>query len=459
MNIYQTEFAYFIGAGGIGMSALIRYFLSKGIEVAGYDKTASPLTEQLKNEGVFIHYEDDILLIPKNFKNPKKTLVVYTPAVPDTLTELTFFKEKGFEVLKRSEVLGLITEAERSLCIAGTHGKTTTSTMTAHILKQSRMACNAFLGGISKNYGSNFILSEHSPLTVIEADEYDRSFHRLTPYMALITSADPDHTDIYATPEAYRESFEQFTSLVRPGGALIMKSGIAVTPRLQDNVRFYTYSATDEDADFHARQIRIGNGEIVFDFVGPSMQITDIQLGVPVQINIENGVAAMALAWLNGVSIKEIRDAMKTFAGVERRFDFILKKDNVVLIDDYAHHPEELKNCIKSVRLLYEGRKITGIFQPHLYTRTRDLADAFAESLSLLDELILLDIYPAREEPIPDVTSQLILDRVTIPDKKLCTKETLLDVIAAGTYEVVLTLGAGDIDRMVEPIKEILERK
>ena len=458
MNLNQIQSVYFIGAGGIGMSALIRYCLSKGMRVAGYDRTSSPLTDCLISEGADIHYVDNVELIPDTFRSPDKTVVVYTPAVPEEHTELTFFRKNGFEVLKRSQMLGIITQSKRGLCIAGTHGKTTTSSMTAHLLKQSRVDCNAFLGGILKNTRSNLMLSEKSDLTVVEADEYDRSFHQLTPCMAVITSVDPDHLDIYGSPEAYRESFELFTSLIRPQGALILKYGIDVNPKLQDNVQLYTYSATNSNADFHARNIRIANGEIYFDFVGPSMLITDIQLGTPVRTNIENGVAAITLAWLNGVTPDEIRSAMQSFAGVERRFDLRLKKDTIVFIDDYAHHPEELSNCIRSVKELYVGRKVTGIFQPHLYTRTRDFIAEFALSLSLLDELILLDIYPAREEPIPGITSQAIFDKVTCSDKTLCTKEQLLEIMEVGNYEVVLTLGAGDIDRLVEPIKEILNR-
>ena len=459
MNITQIQSIYFIGAGGIGMSALIRYFLFNGIPVAGYDRTPSPLIDRLISEGAAIHYTDNVELIPEQFRLPDQTVVVYTPAVPESHTELTFFQTNGFEVLKRSQMLGIITQSKRGLCIAGTHGKTTTSSMTAHLLKQSHVDCNAFLGGILKNYDSNLMVSEQSDLTVVEADEYDRSFHQLIPYMAVITSVDPDHLDIYGTPEVYRESFETFTSLVRPSGVLIMKYGLNLTPRLQSGVKLFTYSASDEKADFRARNIRISNGEIVFDFAGPSLMIPNIQLGVPIKINIENGVAAMTLAWLNGVSPDEIQRAMNTFAGAERRFDFRLKNEHIVFMDDYAHHPEELKNCILSVKELYPRQKVTGIFQPHLYTRTRDFIAEFAQSLSLLDELILLDIYPAREKPIPGITSQVIFNKVTCPNKTLCTKEQLLEIIANGTYDVVLTLGAGDIDRLVEPIKEILEKK
>lgn len=459
MNLNNIKSVYFIGAGGIGMSALVRYFLAKGKRVAGYDRTPSALTTKLIEEGAAIHFEEDDARIPNDFRDKDTTLVVYTPAVPASHKELVYFRAHGFEVMKRSQVLGLITASSRGLCIAGTHGKTTTSSMTAHILNASAVGCNAFLGGVLKNSGSNLMLSDHSDLTVIEADEYDRSFHFLTPYMAVITSADPDHLDIYGTPAAYRESFEKFTSLIRPGGALVMKKGIAVMPQLQSDVRLYTYSATDETADFHAENIRVGNGEIYFDFVSPTLRISDVQLGVPLRINIENGIAAMAIAWLNRVTADEMREAMKTFAGAQRRFDFQIKKEQIVYIDDYAHHPEELINSIQSVKELYKGRKVTCVFQPHLYTRTRDFADAFAAALSLPDRLILLDIYPAREEPIPGVTSEMIFEKVTIKDKILCKKEDLLKTLEADDLEVLVTLGAGDIDRFVEPIRDMLNKK
>ena len=455
MDINRVASVYFVGAGGIGMSALIRYFLSKGKRVGGYDRTPSDLTEALRKEGADIHYTDDVALVADVFKSPEDTLVVYTPAVPESHTELAYFRARGFEVMKRARVLGEITRSARGLCVAGTHGKTTTSSMLAHLLKSSHVDCNAFLGGILKNYESNLMLSDTSDLTVIEADEFDRSFHWLTPYMAVITSADPDHRDIYGTPEAYRESFEVFTSVIRPDGCLLLKKGVRVTPRLREGVRLYTYSAT-EAADFHAENIVIRDGKITFDFVGPRVRIPEVELGVPVKVNIENGVAAMAIAWLNGVTPEEIRQGMASFAGPRRRFDFHLRTDRVALIDDYAHHPAELRQSILSVKELYAGRKVTGIFQPHLYSRTRDFADDFARSLSLLDELILLDIYPAREKPIPGVTSRIIFDKVTIPDKILCDKRELLDVIARGRYEVVLMVGAGDIDRLVEPVREIL---
>jgi UDP-N-acetylmuramate--alanine ligase len=457
MEMHNIKAVYFIGAGGIGMSALIRYFLFKGKWVAGYDRTPSELTEQLIKEGAAIHYTDDVGLIPEIFRFQAHTLVVYTPAVPESHTELTWFHSNHFEVMKRAQVLGEITKVYRGLCVAGTHGKTTTSSMAAHLLKQSSVDCNAFLGGILKNYDSNLMLSEKSNLVVVEADEYDRSFHWLTPYMAVVTSADPDHLDIYGTPEAYRESFEHFTSLIRPGGCLIMKKDIDLTPRLQPGTRLYSYSGTDK-GDFHAENIRTGNGEIYFDFVTPDARINAVRLGVPVKVNIENGVAAMALAWLNGATTDEIKKAMYSFGGAKRRFDFHLKTGNSVLIDDYAHHPAELRESILSVKELYAGKKITGIFQPHLYSRTRDFAADFAAALSLLDQLILLDIYPAREEPLPGVTSRMIFDNVSISDKTLCTKEQLINIMSAGTYEVVLMLGAGDIDRIVEPVKQVLNK-
>lgn len=460
MEMQKITSVYFVGAGGIGMSALARYFRAKGKQVAGYDKTPSDLTAALIEEGIRIHYMDDITLIPEDCKQIDSTLVIYTPAIPETHTELNYFKANGFTLMKRARVLGEITRTERGLCVAGTHGKTTTSSMLAHLLKQSHVDCNAFLGGILKNYNSNLMLSDKSDLAVIEADEFDRSFHWLNPYMAVITAVDPDHLDIYGTPAAYRESFEHFTSLIRPDGCLVMKKGLQLQPRLQEGTKLYTYSATEE-ADFFARNIRIGNGDIVFDFVTPDGSIPDVKLGVPVKVNIENGVAAMALAWLNGLTPEEIRRGMASFAGPVRRFDFHLKKEDIVLLDDYAHHPAELKASIQSVKELYPDKKVTGIFQPHLYTRTRDFAADFAASLSLLDELILLDIYPAREEPIPGVTSQIIFDRVTIPNKRMIRKEELLDLVQkeAASFEVVLMVGAGNIDRLVEPVKQILEKR
>ena len=403
MNLSDIQSVYFIGAGGIGMSALVRYFLSKGKAVAGYDRTPSELTERLVKEGAQIHYEENAALIPDTCRNPATTLVVYTPAIPQEHAELAYFRAGGFEIHKRAQVLGLITRGSKGLCVAGTHGKTTTSTMAAHLLHQSHVGCTAFLGGISKNYGTNLLLSADSPYTVIEADEFDRSFHHLSPWMSVITATDPDHLDIYGTREAYLESFRHYTTLIRPGGALIIHQDLDLQPDLQPGVATYTYGR--DAGDFHAENIRIGGGEIYLDFVAPDTRIRDVRLGVPVSINIDNGVAAMALAHLSGATDKEIRRGMDSFEGVVRRFDFKVKTDRVVFLSDYAHHPAEIAQSVKSVRELYPDRKITGLFQPHLYTRTRDFYQEFADSLSLLDEVILTEIYPAREEPIPSTTT------------------------------------------------------
>ncbi|MDR3338531.1 MAG: UDP-N-acetylmuramate--L-alanine ligase [Candidatus Symbiothrix sp.] len=474
------DYIYFIGAGGIGMSALVRYFLSKGKKVAGYDRVESELTRLLNTEGAEIHYEDNIDLIPPAFKDKEHTLVVLTPAVPNDHSEWVYFCDNGFEIHKRAQVLGEITQTNRGLCVAGTHGKTTTSSMIAHLLKQSAVDCNAFLGGILKNYDSNLLLSDKSDLTVIEADEYDRSFHWLTPYMAVITSVAPDHLDIYGTPEAYRESFRYFTSLIRENGVLLMEAGVAIQPELQKGVKLYRYAHGTEghtlkgtgvrnetaassslgagrgEVDFQAENIRIGKGEIYFDFVTPEKTIRDIHLGVPVKINIVNSVAAMAIAYLNGVSEEELRTGMASFQGAKRRFDFHIKRDDLVLVDDYAHHPEELAASISSVKELYPDKKLTVVFQPHLYSRTKDFYKEFAESLSLADEVILIPIYPARETPIPGVSSQMILDLLTIPEKHLYTKAELLEKIGDGRREVILIAGAGDIELLVTPVKEIL---
>ena len=379
MNIDTIKSVYFIGAGGIGMSALVRYFLSLGKMVAGYDRTPSALTERLIAEGAAIHYEDSCTLIPENCKDKSYTLVVYTPAVPQDHSELTWFRKQGFEVQKRAQVLGTITCSRRGLCVAGTHGKTTTSSMAAHLVYGSHVGATAFLGGISQNYGTNLLLSDKSDYVVIEADEFDRSFHHLRPYMSVITSTDPDHLDIYGTPEAYWESFEKYTSLIRPDGVLIIHEGLEVTPRVQPGVRVYTYSR--DKGDYHAENIRIGGGEILFDFVYPDGIVKDIQLGVPLSVNIDNGIAAMAMAQLAGVSDQELRDGMATFRGVERRFDFKLKSDTKAYLSDYAHHPAEIRQSALSIRELYAGRKVTAIFQPHLYSRTQDFYREFADSL------------------------------------------------------------------------------
>ncbi|MDP4271539.1 MAG: UDP-N-acetylmuramate--L-alanine ligase [Bacteroidota bacterium] len=456
-SLKDIKSVYFVGAGGIGMSALVRYFLAKGKKVAGYDKTATELTAQLIKEGADIHYEDNCSLIPAYCLEKETTLVVLTPAVPHEHSELTYFRTNGFWMAKRAEVLGEITNTDRGICVAGTHGKTTTSSMTAHLLKQSPVDCNAFLGGILKNYNSNLMLSDKSDLTVIEADEYDRSFHWLHPYMAVITSSDPDHLDIYGTEEEYLKSFRIFTSLIKEDGCLIMKKGLKVEPDLKPSVKLYSYSI--EEGDFHAKRVRIGNGTIVFDFVTPTETIKDIELGVPVRINIENSIAAMALAWLNGVTGEDLRKGMASYRGAKRRFDFYLKSDNLVVLDDYGHHPEEVKASISSLKQLYPDRKITVIFQPHLFTRTRDFYVEFAEHLSLADELILLEIYPARELPIPGVSSEIIFEKVTSPKKTLCSKKELLNQLRGKEYDVVMTLGAGDIDTYIPQIIDTLQGK
>ena len=458
MNIETIQSVYFVGAGGIGMSALIRYFLSKGKRVAGYDRTPSELTARLIKEGADIHYEEDVNLIPDWCKDSASTLVVYTPAIPQEHVELNYFRTNSFEIHKRAQVLGIITRSSKALCVAGTHGKTTTSTMVAHLLHQSAVGCTAFLGGISKNYGTNLLLSQDSPYTVIEADEFDRSFHWLSPYMSVITATDPDHLDIYGTREAYLESFRHYTTLIQPDGVLIIHEGLALQPDVQPSVKTYTYNR--ESGDFHAENIRIGGGEIVIDFVAPDTRINDIRLGVPISINIENGVAAMALAHLSGVTDEEIRRGMDSFRGVDRRFDFKLKTDRIVFLSDYAHHPAEIAQSVKSVRELYRDKKITAIFQPHLYTRTRDFYREFANSLSLLDEVILTDIYPAREQPIPGVSSRLIYDHLRPGiEKYLCRKEDVLSLLESKPIEVLIVLGAGDLDNYVPEISRLLEKR
>lgn len=456
MNTNTLKAVYFVGAGGIGMSALVRYFLSKGKAVGGYDRTASALTEKLRQEGADIHYEDNVALIPEVFLNPETTLIVYTPAIPAEHKELTYFREHNFEIQKRAQVLGMITQTERGLCVAGTHGKTTTSTMAAFLLDNSHVKCNAFLGGISKNYGTNLLVSDQSDFVVIEADEFDRSFHWLTPYATVITATDSDHLDIYGTHEAYLESFRKYTSLIRPDGYLIIKKGIDLQPDVKEGVTVYTYS--DKEGDFHAENIRIGNGEIFFDFISPLGNIKDVQLGVPVYVNIENGIAAMALAQIGGATAEEIKAAMPQFKGVDRRFDFKLKNDHIVFLSDYAHHPAEIKQSVSSLRMLYPDKKLTAIFQPHLYTRTRDFYKDFADSLSLLDEVILLDIYPARELPIEGVTSKLIYDNLRPGiEKTMCHKEDFIELLKTKKIEVLITLGAGDVDNYVTPIYELLK--
>lgn len=449
---------YFVGIGGIGMAALARYYMSKGKNVAGYDRTPSALTDALETEGAKIDFTDTMDAVPESFRSPADTMVIYTPAVPATNVPLKYFNDNGFNVMKRSEALGLITRGSKSLCFAGTHGKTTTSSMAAHILHTSKAGCNAFLGGILRNYGSNLLLSATSPYSVIEADEYDRSFHRLSPHIAVITATDPDHLDIYGNEENYLESFAHFTELIHPDGALIIHEGLKLKPRQAPSVRTYTYSR--DHGDFHADNIRRGEGTIVFDLVTPHSTIADIALGVPVEINIDNAIAAIAATLLTGeVTDEDIRKAISTFQGAERRFQFLLKQpgpEGHVIIDDYAHHPDELRQSILSVKALYPGRRLTVAFQPHLYTRTRDFADQFAEALSLADEVVLTDLYPAREQPIPGISSKTIFDKIKCENKTLISKLDFVETMKNRNFGLLLSLGAGDLSNYLPQLVEAL---
>ncbi len=454
MNISSV---YFIGIGGIGMSAIARYFLRRGLIVAGYDRAPSELTRRLETEGALIHYEENVDAIPEACLQKDTTLVVYTPAIPAEHKELVYFREHGFDLQKRAQLLGTLTRQMKGLCVAGTHGKTSTSAMCAHIMHESHLDCNAFLGGITKNYGTNYIVSD-SDYVVIEADEFDRSFHWLSPWMTVITATDPDHLDIYGTKEAYLESFAHYTELIQPGGALIIHRGLEMKERLPEGVRRYDYALTE--GDFHAENVKIDNGEITFDFVSPIESVKDVMLGNPIPINIENGIAAMAMAQLAGCTAEELREGMRTYSGVDRRFDFKIKTPQLVFLSDYAHHPKEIFESARSLRQLYRDRHITAIFQPHLYTRTRDFYREFAEALSQLDEVILTDIYPAREQPIEGVTSQLIYDNLKPGVKRqLISKNDVLDLVKSRSFDVLVVLGAGDLDDQVPLIKKELEKK
>ena len=458
----QPQKIYFAGAGGIGMAALERYFLSKGYRVAGYDRTETELTRQLAKEGVEITYNDTVDAIPADFRDcPQQVQVVYTPALPSDHPQLSYFRSQGYPVLKRSQVLGLITKGSKSLCFAGTHGKTTTSSMAAHLLNTSPVGCNAFLGGILRNYNSNLLLSATSPYSVVEADEYDRSFHQLAPYIAVINATDPDHLDIYCTEDAYLESFAHFTELIRPDGFLLLHTGLKLKPRPGKGVRTYTFGRND--GDFHAKNIRYSQGSILFDLVTPWNTITDLSPGIPVDINIDNAIAAIAAVLLTGEQITDqtIRQAMSTFKGPKRRFEFWLKRTGQngkpqVIVDDYAHHPDEIRASIRSIRALYPESKLTVVFQPHLFSRTRDFATEFAQSLSEADSVILLPIYPAREEPIPGISSETILNQIDNANKMLAAKQNLIKTIKNSNFEVLLTLGAGDIcDMLPEILSEV----
>ena len=458
MELKDIKAVYFVGAGGIGMSAIARYFMSKGLVVAGYDKTPSALTHQMEKEGMLIHYDENVDEIPHACCDKASCLIIYTPAIPATHKELCYFRQNGFEIQKRAQVLGTLTRTHKGLCVAGTHAKTTTSTMCAHIMHQSHVDCNAFLGGISKNYGTNYILSDSSDYVVIEADEFDRSFHWLRPWMSVITSTDPDHLDIYGTKEAYLESFRHYTELIQPGGALIIHTNLEMKANVQEGVKTYTYSR--DSGAFHAENIIIENGEITFDFVSPVECIKGVQLGQPVPINIENGVAAMAMAQLNGCTADELKFGMKTYHGVDRRFDFKIRNDRHVFLSDYAHHPQEILQSAKSLRELYANRKITAIFQPHLYSRTHDFYKEFAEALSCFDEVILTEIYPARELPMEGVTSKLIFDNLKAGvEKSMIQKDDVLELVKNRDFDVLITLGAGDLDNYAPQITRIIEEK
>jgi UDP-N-acetylmuramate--alanine ligase len=453
-NIKQV---YFLGIGGIGMSALARYFKAGGMQVAGYDRTSTELTLLLEKEGIAIHYEDDTSLIPASYRYPQNTLVVLTPAVPSDHSELAWFRSQHFEIYKRSEILGFITRNKKTIAIAGTHGKTTVSTMIAYLMANTGPGCSAFLGGISRNFNSNLVLQSQSEWVIAEADEFDRSFLRLFPYAAIVTAMDADHLDIYGDLTELHAAFNQFVGQIERAGILLMKLGLPIKASSVPK-QVFTYSL-QEKSDFYAQNIRLKNRQYYFDLIGPGIKISDLTLIHPGMINVENAVAACSMAVLLGLSHEGIRKTMANFSGIQRRFEYHIKTEKLVYIDDYAHHPQEIEATIRSLRNLYPDKKLTGIFQPHLYTRTRDLADEFADSLSLLDSLILLEIYPARELPIEGVTARLILDKVKLADKQICERDNLLDHLKKTKLEVLISLGAGDIDKMVEPIKKLLTQR
>jgi UDP-N-acetylmuramate--alanine ligase len=467
MNFENIKYIYFLGIGGIGMSALARYFNAMGKSVSGYDRIQTTLTDELVAEGIAIHYEDNIDLINSELRTPGSAiLIVWTPALPKDCSELNYFQKNNYTIKKRSEVLGMITAQTFTIAVAGTHGKTTTSSLIAHILKFSNVDCTAFLGGITQNYGSNFLLSEKlgnpkkkskiKPITIVEADEYDRSFLTLHPDIAVITSTDADHLDIYGDQKKMEQSYSQFANQVKDGGVLIIKKGIdKILVIEKSGKKLLTYSL-HQSSDYYARKIAIKKGQYIFDVVTPDQAIRGIVLGIPGRHNIENAVAAVAVAQHMNVFSGNIKNALAAFKGVKRRFEYHIKTDKLVYIDDYAHHPEELRACISAVKEMYPSKKITGIFQPHLFTRTRDFANEFARSLELLDDLILLDIYPAREKPIEGVTSEMLLEKIKSKNKKLVHKKELMNEVLGRELEVLVTLGAGDIDTFIEPIKREL---
>jgi UDP-N-acetylmuramate--alanine ligase len=445
---------YFLGIGGIGMSALARHFVNMGYAVAGYDRYPSPLTNELINEGVPIHFDDDVKNIPVPFNLPSDTLVVYTPAIPSDNKEFNFFKDKGFLMQKRSATLGMLVKPFQTIAVAGTHGKTSVSTMMAWLLKNASLGCSAFLGGVSKNFNSNYLFTENNQNVVVEADEYDRSFLSLHPNLAIVTAIDPDHLEIYGNHDNVIASFNEFVKQIRPGGKLIVHKKVADWLTVPQNVEKITYDLRGNEADYYAENLRLSNGLYTFTVVGKEIRIKDIQLGVPGEVNVENAIAAIAAGLALGVTADEIKNALPGFQGVRRRLDVLFSSETCTYIDDYAHHPEEIKRLAESLNKWFPGKKITAVFQPHLYSRTRDFATGFAKSLSLFNKVYLLDIYPARELPIPGVTSQLIFDSLDVEEKTLCTKEELTELLANDTIEVLVTIGAGDIDRIRGPLVE-----
>ncbi|NPA37712.1 MAG: UDP-N-acetylmuramate--L-alanine ligase [Chlorobi bacterium] len=452
MEFKNLKYAYFIGIGGIGMSALARFFHRQGVDVSGYDRVPSVLTSELEMLGIQIHYEEDINWPAEKGFLPYDTLVVYTPAIPGDNKEILFFREAGFDMKKRAEVLGLISNSWDAVCVAGTHGKTTISTLAAHLYTKSKIGCSAFIGGIAKNYNTNYLHSSKSPYVILEADEFDRSFLHLNPYLSVISSMDADHLDIYGNKKELEKSFREFVSLTRPGGTVIVKKGLPELPVPEGTVQF-VYSLDEDDVDFYASNILMIKDRYIFDLNSPFGKIEGLQLGIPGLLNVENAVAACALALIGGVSEEEIKKGLASFKGIKRRFDYIIKTRKFVFIDDYAHHPAEIKATVKSVKAIYEGKRIMGIFQPHLYTRTRDFAKEFAEALDILDRVILLDIYPARELPVEGVTSELIMKYMKNAEVEICEKEELFDKIIKDMPDVLLTMGAGDIDREVPELE------
>lgn len=457
---------YFVGIGGIGMANLARYYMQRGATVAGYDRTPSELTHALEKEGADVTYDDDTQTIPEVMRCPGDTLVVYTPAIPEDNHILTYFRDGGFTVIKRAALLGRITGHSEAICVAGSHGKTTTSSMIAHILYSGSVGCNAFLGGILRNYDSNLLLTPGCRHSVIEADEYDRSFHHLSPHIAVVTSTDPDHLDIYGDEAGYLEGFAHFTSLIRPGGYLLLHTGLKLHPRTGPGVTTLTYSGSDPEALYHAENIRHTPGHLYFDFVGPDgLRIDNIELGVPVKINVDNATGAIAASMLAGATPEECRRGIATFQGPKRRFEIWLRPEDypggngTVLIDDYAHSPAEIEASIKGVKALYPGHRLTVVFQPHLYTRTRDFAPEFARALSHADRTILCEIYPARELPIPGVTSEIILQGVEAPEKQLILRKDLLNYVKNTNFDILMTLGAADLNVLLPDIKRILLEK